>query len=891
MIIDEDDYLAHYGILRRSGRYPWGSSSNVEGEDAGNFISWLRDLRKQGLTDVQIAEGQGISTGQLRAANTRARNEFKQAQITQAVRLKEKGYSNQAIADRMGLAGESSVRALLSDHAQDRVNILTATTNQLRSAVEDQTYVMIGKGVNNTMGISSEKLRAAVAVLKDEGYKVHYLDVPQLGNKGKETTVQVLTKGDVPYSEVKANQANISQPKMYSDDGGRTFSSPKHKPIPVDPKRVDILYAEDGGKDADGVIYIRPGVSDLSMGSASYAQVRIQVGDGHYLKGMAMYKPDLPDGVDIQFNTNKTREDAPTKFDAMKKLTDDPDLPFGSIVRQITENPGTPQEKNISALNIVNEEGQWSKWARTISPQMLSKQKPALVKTQLDKTFDRRQREFDEINALTNPTVKKKLLEEFAENTDSAAVHLKAASFPRQSSHVILPIQNMKPTEVYAPNFKDGEVVVLVRYPHGGTFEIPQLRVNNNQPDAKRTLGQARDAIGIHPKVAEQLSGADFDGDTVLVIPNNSNRITTNKPLPELDGFDPRTLYKGYDGMRVMSNTQTEMGKISNLITDMTIGGAPHSEIARAVKHSMVVIDAEKHKLNYKQSEIDNGIAQLRQKYQPKDPVTGKGGAATLISRAKSQRRVDDRVLRKASEGGPVDPATGKLVYTPTGKTHYRTGEPLKNKVEALSIADDAHSLSSGTPVERYYADYSNRLKGMANQARLDAINTPRLVYSPSANKAYATEVSSLNSKLDIALRNKPREREAQLIANTQVKLKRQANPDLEKDELKKIERQALADARLRVGAKKDPIKVTPKEWEAIQAGAISDSKLKAILDQADMDVIRDLATPKTPRLMSSTKLRRAEALLDGGATRAEVASTLGVSLSTLDKALYGTDQ
>ena len=888
VIINDDDYLAHYGILRRSGRYPWGSSSNVPGEDAGGFLSWLRDLRSQGLTDAQIAEGQGISTGQLRAANTRARNEFKQAQITQAIRLKEKGYSNQAIAARMGLAGESSVRALLSDNAQERVNILTNTQDRLKAAVEEQKYVMVGKGVDAHMGVSKEKLDSAIAVLQDEGYKKHYLKTRQLGT-GKDTTVQVLTKADVSYSEVAANSGNIGFPRAYSDDGGRTFSTPKHEPISVNPDRVAVRYAEEGGKDADGVIYIRPGVDDLSMGSATYAQVRIKVGDDHYLKGMAMYKDDLPDGVDLMFNTNKSKEDAPNKLDAMKPIKDDPDLPFGSIVRQITENTGTPQEKNISALNIVNEEGQWSKWAKTISPQMLSKQKPALVKTQLDKTYDRRKKEYDEINALTNPTVKKKLLEEFAENTDSASVHLKAASFPRQSSHVILPIQSMKPTEVYAPNFEDGETVVLVRYPHGGTFEIPQLRVNNNQKEAKNLLGQARDAIGIHPRVAEQLSGADFDGDTVLVIPNNSNRISTSKPLPELDGFDPRTLYKGYDGMRVMSNTQTEMGKISNLITDMTIGGAPHSEIARAVKHSMVVIDAEKHKLNYKQSEIDNGITQLRAKYQPKN-AEGKGGAATLISRAKSQVRVPDQELRKASRGGPVDPTTGKLVYEPTGKTNYKTGAPTLKKTQALAITDDAHTLSSGTPVERYYADYSNRLKSLANQARLDSINTPRLTYSPSANKHYSTEVASLNAKLTIATRNRPLERQAQLIANAQVKMKRQAHPDMDKEELKKVERQALADARARVGAKKDPIKVTPEEWIAIQAGAISDSKLKAILDDADIDLIRDLATPRAKPLLSSTKARRAEQMLNNGATRAEVAQALGVSLSTLDRAIYGTE-
>ena len=78
-----------------------------------------------------------------------------------------------------------------------------------------------------------------------------------------------------------------------------------------------------------------------------------------------------------------------------------------------------------------------------------------------------------------------------------------------------------------------------------------------------------------------------------------------------------------------MKKTDTEMGRISNLITDMTLLGADDHEIARAVKHSMVVIDAEKHKLDYKASEKDNNISALMKKYQGK----ARGGASTIVSR------------------------------------------------------------------------------------------------------------------------------------------------------------------------------------------------------------------------------------------------------------------
>ena len=206
---------------------------------------------------------------------------------------------------------------------------------------------------------------------------------------------------------------------------------------------------------------------------------------------------------------------------------------------------------------------------------------------------------------------------------------------------------------MYAPNYKNGEKVALIRYPHGGTFEIPILTVNNKQSTAKRMLDNALDAIGINSKVAERLSGADFDGDTVMVIPTGGKvKVTSTPPLKGLEGFDPKLEYGGKkEGtFKPMKNTQTEMGKISNLITDMTLKGATQDELARAVRHSMVVIDAEKHKLDYKQSEQDNGISALKKKYQGTVDENGRyhEGAATLISRAKSETSVLKR------KGSPI---------------------------------------------------------------------------------------------------------------------------------------------------------------------------------------------------------------------------------------------
>ena len=872
MIIDESDWLAHYGILRKSGRYPWGSGG-TQSERNQTFLSTVDGLRRQGMSEVEIARGFGLTVTQLRNTKTIANNAEKQAKISQAQRLRDKGLSNVAIGERMEIP-ESSVRALLAPGQKDKANVLITTSNVLRDEVGSKKYLDIGSGVEHHMGISRTKFNAAVALLKEEGYTVHYVKVPQLGT-GKFTTQTVLAAPGTKYSEVFRNRADVQSVAGYSDDGGRTMLGLK-PPTSLSSKRIAVRYAEDGGAAADGVIYVRRGKEDLSLGGASYAQVRIAVDGSHYLKGMAMYRDDLPPGVDVVFNTNK--KNTGNQLDAMKELKRDKD---GKVDN---DNPfGASIKRQRGAMNIINEEGDWDKWSATFSSQMLSKQTPSLAREQLGVTQDNKKREFDAIMQLTNPAVRKKLLSSFADDADSAAVHLKAAGLRGTSNHVLLPFNSVKETEIYAPNFRDGDRVVLVRHPHGGIFEIPELTVNNKNPQAKKAIGQAKDAVGINSKVAQRLSGADFDGDHVLVIPNNNKKIRTAPALEGLREFDPVRSYPGYPGMTKMSarTKAVQMGEVSNLIADMTIRGANSQELARAVRHSMVVIDAEKHDLNWKLSAQQNGIAQLKLKYQGK----ARGGASTLITRAGSEVRVPDRKGRPAAEGGPIDRATGKKVFVPTGETFVNSkGQVVKKTIRSKKLAetDDAHTLSSGTPIEKVYADHSNKLKDLANQARHAAVNTKGTPYSPSAKTAYSKEVASLNAKLVIALRNSPLERQAQVLANAVVSQKLRANPDMEAPEIKRVKTQALAEMRTRTGARKQRIDLTPDEWRAIQAGAISNDKLNKILDNSDLDVVKAFATPRVHSVVTGAKKQRAQALLNAGYTQAQVADAIGVSLSTL---------
>jgi hypothetical protein len=882
MIIDEENYLAHYGTLYKSGRYPYGSGGEG-GLTRPDFLSMVSELKKQGLSDTVIAKGMGMSIEELRAKRTIANAVKKRDEIATAQKLRDTGMSHFAIGQEMGGLNESSVRALLAPGAADKAEIVFATAKMLKEQVAEKGGVDVGSGVYQQLGVTETKFKAALGILQEEGYPIHPVKInTAIGNK---TEMKVLGYPGSTQKEFWSDPSKIKQIVSFTKDGGRSRYG-LVPPLSIDPKRVDIKYNNEGGSEADGVIFVRKGVEDISLGHAQYAQVRVQVGDSHYLKGMAMYKDDMPEGVDLVFHTAKERTN--NKLDAMKELASDQDNPFSSVItRQITKTDTKGNEYTTSVMNIVNEQGDWNKWSRSIASQVLSKQAPSLAKSQLAETFRRRQQEFNEIQSLTNPTVRRRLLKAFSDATDSAAVHLKAASLPRSRWHAILPIESLKPTEVYAPTYNNGERVALIRYPHGGTFEIPDLIVNNKNREGRSLIGpDAVDAIGINSQVAKRLSGADFDGDTVLVIPNGSNKIKIAPGLEALRTFEPQIQYKGYEGMPKLTEErkQTEMGKISNLITDMTIHQAPVDEVARAVKHSMVVIDAAKHGLDYKRSSKDQGISALKAKYQG----GATKGASTLISRAGAKDRIPERKNRLMSKGGPIDTTTGERIYEPTNRVNYKTGTPALVKVERLANTTDAFTLvsgQSGTPMERLYAEHSNRLKSLANQARLEMINTPRLLQSKSAKKVYAPEVQTLNAKLAIVIRNRPREREAQTIAGAIIKQKRIDNPHMDDITRKKISFQAITEARNRTGIGQNKVDITQAEWNAIQAGAISDHKLSQILDKADLDQVKKYATPRQEVLMTTNNTSRARQMLSQGYTRAEVAEQLGVSVTTLDVA------
>ena len=976
-----------------SGRMPLGSGK-VPYQRYTDYWSSYKRLEAQHYTPSEIAEKLGVFNRYGKPDAQKAKNlmsiataEKRALNISSAVKLYNQGLNKSEIARRLG-TNESTIRKWLEEDQLAKTTRIQQNAELLKSIVDENKYVDIGPGVASILGITDSSLSTAVTYLETLGYSKHFIRVDNTG--GYKTEISVLVPPGVTYSELSDHRFDIVYPTQESraiDPDGNVISiGLKYHPTAIDPSRVYIRYPEEGGSAKDGLIEIRPGCEDLDLGNSIYAQVRINVGDTHYLKGMCRYDDNIPEGYDIVFNTSK---DSSKGFygvvKELKTIGDSSDIdwsnPFGTAVTQ-KEYIDSNGEQKVNALNIVREMGEWeTKWKNSIASQMWAKQAPSLAKRQLDLDSEKRHAEYEEICNLTNPTVKRYLLDAFQSKCDSAAEELKAAPFPGQRWRVLMPGPDLKDDEVYAPTYPDGTKVALVRYPHEGTFAIPILTVRNTGSPEEKNLKGAPDAIAINATNLKRLSGADTDGDAVCVIPlSDQVRIRSTKPLKALEDFDPHTEYAGYEGMPILSDQRKnlEMGKTTNLIMDMHIKSAdPETEIGPVARHSMVVIDCIKHKLNFAASEKDHHIEDLKKQWQ--DTGDGHTGASTIITKAKSPQEVPlrkDWVLSKSSvdENGdkiysyPSDES--KSTYTKgklkavlndgtsvslktegeTGQQYYLTDDLTTGKKKKVYVTDsdlsrkqeevfvntdkegkqyytktdeatgkkvrqyiteddfvstpktvgrttkstkmaeakDAYELTTGGskdnvvyPIEAVAADYANDMKDLARSARKEWVNTGLLSYDKTAAQTYKAEVDSLNSKLTVVQQHSPVERQALLHANRIVSIVKSENPYLTKEEESKLRGQKLQEARHYFG-EKTSIEITPNEWEAIQAGAISDSKLMKILENTDIDTVRQYATPRVTKSTTSTQQALILNMARSHYSPAEIASVTGASSSTV---------
>lgn len=987
-------YLSHHGVGhdddppgRGSGRYAWGSGANPY-QHHFDLLSEVRRMRKNKMTQAEIAkallgvkaytkDGKEIwsTTDDLKAAISIAKSrtmEYNKAKIQQL--MIECNGNRSEVARRMGLTDkgkpwtESTIRSYLDAEHGKIQKQYESTADFLRKKIEEVTPRPLDMSVYTEQyigegGVTDNVKKVAMAMLEKEGYVITKISLPT-ADPNRNVTVKVIgrkpkegeTELDVKR-EMQQHKLEMAAVTEFSPDQGQTFVTTKF-PAPMDGNRIFIRYKEDGGADKDGVIELRRGVKDLSLGDAHYAQVRINVDGKAYAKGMAIYSDNIPPGYDMVINTNKKtgtdlykvckpfKVDIPLtkvaekmgisteelqkrikKGDVFVDTTDDlKDIgftekqalsyisktsPFGALIKANgqSEYEDSNGKKHLSLINKLREEGDWDTWSRTLSSQFLSKQRAELIKKQTDFSISDKKVELERLQNLTNPVIKKAMLEDFAKACDRTASDLSVRGFRNQKYQVLLPLKDIKNDEVYAPGFNDGDIVALVRYPHGAIFEIPILKVNNKNPEGRKVIGDnARDAIGINPYNAAVLSGADFDGDAAVVIPVKSNRIKImNAPTPpELIVFDTKAYKLPDDAPRVKNSTkQIEMGKITNLMTDMQLAkDASISDIVRADKHSMVVIDSEKHHLDIKQSYIDNGIAELKKKYRN----TSGGGAATIVSRSSAevhipkQKETVNRNIMTPEEQKDFD--EGKRIFRPTGDTKWVYSptkadpnryleKPVTQESTRMQFTsdgtrvDDAHTLV-GDPnniKEVIYADYANALKSIANQARKESRQIKATHVNREAQKVYKQEIVSLNEKIRIATSNQPRERMATSIASDISTAIYRDNPGMDWEHKQRVRARAMEEARAIVGAKKEPITLTDREWEAIQSGAITTNKITKIINNAKKEEIVKRATPKDVKITDNMKLH-IKNLKQQGMRISDIAQSMGISQSYVSQIL-----
>ena len=983
---EQMDILEHVGVAhdanppgRGSGRYPWGGGDKPY-QRPKDFIQQVERLRAMGLSEKEVASAVGIfardrrrsyegSPSRLLTAIAAAKHEEKLELIRQCRALAAEGYGATEIAKKLDIPNESSVRGYLKEGSEYRALSARQTADDLVKILKEKGPIDVGEGTAQSLNISQARLDEALELLYFDGYEIHGGRVPQPNNPKHTTTTKVLCEPGTPpsiaydYSKIKSVSSE------YISHDGKTIEEGFQYPASLDSKRLEIRYSEDGGELKDGVVELRPGVKDISLGEGRhYSQVRILVDGTHYIKGMAVYgdPKDFKPGVDLIFNTNKSnkvpmKSDDPDAKQVLKPIGSDPNNPFNSAIKEHggqsywTDDNG---EKHLSLINKRADESDWEGWSKELPSQFLSKQPISFVKKQLDISKKEAREELDTINSLTNDNVKKILLDKFSKSADSQAVDLSAAAVPGQRYQVILPVNSLKDNEIYAPNFVHGETVSLVRFPHAGLFEIPTLVVNNKNKEGERMISHdAQDAVGINSNVAKILSGADFDGDTVLVIPHrNGIFVQSQRPLEGLKNFDMELQYGDHPGNKVLGKEyqQKQMGVVSNLITDMTLAGAPDKDVEMAVKHSMVIIDAVKHKYDWKQSEKDNHIDELKKTWQRKvnpDGTIHYGGASSIISRAGGQLDIQgvikegqkqiDPVTGKSLGTKYIDSNTGERLFTVVDEPYryymdpntrgangkklsekdrrmFKTDVPgmyrnatgtvvlpkeslvlskekhVYTKVPAMSLTKDAMSLVSmaRNPKEVAYANYANYLKALANEARKATLSLKPTKYDPVAAKTYASEVKSLSSKYVELLKRKGPEKEALFEANSMIKAWYLDNPEATKEQRGKAKQRILTQCRKKRGltGSRSVLEITPKEWEAIQAGAISSNKLNELLKKADMSVIQQYAMPRAHGKLTNAQINRIKAMSASGRSNSEIAEALDVNISTVLNYLKGDE-
>ena len=245
-----EEMLMHYGMPRRSGRYPYGSGEDPY-QHGRDFLGRVDELRKKNFTytdpqtgktysgDTAIAKSMGLSTTQFRTEIGLAKDERRMLDVARAKSLQKDGKGATEIGREMGIP-ESTVRSLLNEKSEARMHQAQKTADFLKARMKeveaDGGMIDIGVGVERELGISKEKLQQAVYILEREGYNVYSGRIPQVTNPGQYTTQKVLCPPGSKHSDIYNFDKIHSLNEYTSRDDGETFTKF------VYPKSMDSIF-------------------------------------------------------------------------------------------------------------------------------------------------------------------------------------------------------------------------------------------------------------------------------------------------------------------------------------------------------------------------------------------------------------------------------------------------------------------------------------------------------------------------------------------------------------------------------------------------------------------------------------------------------------------------
>ena len=267
-----DDVLKHYGMPRRSGRYPWGSGENPY-QRTGLFKGWVKDQKAAGISAKDIADvakdagcsneiilrslksakyspaeimtAMDLNSSRYRAIDSIGSEEEKaerDALIRQYITVDQ--MSDTAIGKAMGL-NESTIRSIRSKLDDDEKKGNMQTAEALKEALDRSEAGMldIGKGSEYYIGVSRTRLKNAVAILQEQGYNVQYDKVNQPFS-GEQTSLMILTKNDKDWKDVHNNLDKITPlGDFYCEDGSNGILKVK-APTSIDSKRFPHVFVD-----------------------------------------------------------------------------------------------------------------------------------------------------------------------------------------------------------------------------------------------------------------------------------------------------------------------------------------------------------------------------------------------------------------------------------------------------------------------------------------------------------------------------------------------------------------------------------------------------------------------------------------------------------------------